>query len=198
MSIITEETEMKLDVGCGGKGSRRDGFIGIDIHPRPDGKTAEEYVRMDFVKDDLQWEENSIDEVIALHIIEHLSREEGVILLKRCFWLLKEGATMTVTCPDLMRIATAYVEHDTEYMHLRHEQGKSEKEIWKGKTNADRLNWSMHCEGHKWSYDYETLLSACAEAGIPLNDVEMMREGNKYNFRPDHETGIIVRKETNG
>ena len=31
---------LKLDIGCGGRGSRQEGFIGVDIHPRPAGKTG--------------------------------------------------------------------------------------------------------------------------------------------------------------
>jgi len=36
---------LKLDIGCGGKGSRWPGFIGIDLHPRPQHRSGDEYLQ---------------------------------------------------------------------------------------------------------------------------------------------------------
>ena len=70
---------LKLDIGCGGRGSIRPGFIGIDIWPRPKDKTEEEYIQMDFINDILPdfLSENSVDEALAGHIVEHLMPNEA-------------------------------------------------------------------------------------------------------------------------
>jgi len=183
----------KLDIGCGGRGCRRPGFAGIDIWPKPVDNPAP-YYKLNFVTDKLPWGPNSMDEIIALHIIEHLTRPEGIILLQRAFELLKPGACMTVTCPDLRMLATAYVNHDEAFLRKKHLG--ADKEIWPGPTLADRLNWAIHEETHKWAYDIESLVQLAADAFAKDQTHEVTVSGDikEYNFRPDHETGIQIRK----
>lgn len=182
---------MKLDVGCGGRGTRWPGFMGIDIWPVPAGH-ENKYLLLDFINSELPWQENTIDEIICLHMIEHLDRKDGIELLKRMYRILKPGYRMTVTCPDLFIFVRAYLNKDTAFLSKKHINGG--KEIWPGRTLADRLNWAIHEETHQWSYDIETLFDACLQAGIKSMEVRNMPKDDKYSTRPDHEIGIIITK----
>jgi len=186
----------KLDIGCGGKGSRRPGFIGIDIWPKPAGNPAP-YYRLNFVKDKLPWGPNTVDEIIALHIIEHLTRPEGLTMIRLAHRLLKPGARMTIMCPDLKQLATAYVNNDNKFLEKTHLDGKTQ--IWPGLTPADRLNWAIHQDTHKWSYDEHSLQAVVGEAlgdcpGTICQLTSYMDPPSPYNFRPDHEIGIEITK----
>lgn len=183
---------IRLDVGCGGRGSRQEGFIGIDIYPLPPGKTEEEYKRLDITRDPLPWQPYSVDEAIALHIIEHLTLEEGQIMIQRVVDLLKPGAELVITCPDLRLLAGAYAQGDWEFLSKKHK--RTQVEIWRGDTLADKLNWAIHQEGHKWSYDQESLLYHTKRALGGTNLVIPLPLDNKYWTRRDHETGILITK----
>ena len=187
---------IKLDVGCGGRGSRQPGFIGIDIHPvpYPVSKDRNNYVRMDFVCDDLPWKDGTVDEIIALHIIEHLIPKDGERLVQRAYSLLRPEAQLTITCPDLSILCGAYMAHDIQFLSKRHLNAG--KEIWPGPTIADRLNWAIHQETHKWSYDYESLFALVKRAipGIRPPGFYRMPKNHKWSTRPDHETGIVIVK----
>jgi hypothetical protein len=86
-------------------------------------------------------------------------------------------------------ICKAYVNKDVEFLTKKH--GKSLKEIWPGNTLADRLNWAIHQETHKWSYDYETLKYRVLQAGC--KNIEPLTSGRFYGLR-DHECGLVVTK----
>ena len=189
---------LRLDIGCGGRGPRWPGFIGIDIHPYPTVEfRGEEYVRLDFVHEPLPWCDGDADEIIGLHVIEHLARDYGRELVRRALRLLKPGCTLTLTCPDLRILCERYIAGDTAFWGLRAKRGTF-REVWPGHTLADRLNWAIHQEGHEWSYDYESLCvlvregAAAAETAVKLTHLEI---GSKYSTRPDHECGVIVTKE---
>jgi len=182
---------IKLDVGCGGKGSRQVGFIGIDIWPRPADKTEDEYFQLDFIKDNLPWNPETIDEIIAIHIIEHMVRDEGKVLIQRAYDLLKAGATLTITCPDLELLVVKYLEKDFDFYEKKYKNGRL---IWQGPTLADRLNWAIHQQGHKWSYDNVSLLCLAREALGTSDGIEPINANSRfYNLR-DHETGIVITK----
>lgn len=182
---------MKLDIGCGGRGTKHDGFIGIDIWPCPVGH-EDKYVQLDFVADGLPWDNNTVDEIICLHMIEHLTREGGVEMVKRAYRLLKPGCIMTITCPDLGVFCQAYIDEDLDFFRKKHINGG--KEIWPGLTMGDRFNWAIHQDGHKWSYDLKTLYTCCYQAGLEKHELEVMGKDDKYCTRPDHEIGVKIKK----
>lgn len=182
---------LKLDIGCGGRGSMFNDFIGIDIHPEPKSpRSKAKYLKLDFIKDDLPFEENSVDFAIALHIIEHLDRNDGVVLIERALGLLKPSAQLIVSCPDLELLCRKYIDGDFDFFNKKH--NKSGKLLWPGYTIADRLNWAIHEEGHKWAYDTESLIVLAEEAGA--RQIRVLPKDHPYCFRSDHETGIIITK----
>jgi predicted SAM-dependent methyltransferase len=80
---------MRINLGC--NDFKLDGFINIDSDPG---------VNPDFVADalNLPYEDNSIDELYAGHLLEHFTLQEDP--LKEWFRVLKPGGRITVTVPD--------------------------------------------------------------------------------------------------
>ena len=182
---------MKIDIGCGGRGSVFADFIGIDIHPIPKHpRTAAKYLKLNFIKDELPFKSNSINFAIALHVIEHLHPTDGELLISRALDLLKPGAELIVSCPDLDLLCRKFIERDFDFFNKKHL--KSGKEIWPGETIADRLNWAIHQEGHLWSYNLESLTALAVRAGC--KNIRELPKDHPYCKRPDHEIGIIITK----
>ena len=188
--------KLKLDVGCGGRGTMYDGFIGVDIHriPKEPRKPGQKYISIDFINADLPWQEGEAEEIVCFHMIEHLSRSEGIELLKRIHTLLKPGKKAYVSCPDSKLMIEKYLAGDVEFFGKVHE--KSGKPIWEGETLMDKLFFSM-CDsrnyGHRTPYDIDTLFSAALDAG--WEKIEELPKDHKWCKRPDHEIGLILTKK---
>lgn len=175
---------MKLDVGCGGRGTMHGDFTGIDIYPPPKTPRSKgEYVQLDFLKDELPFKD--VEFIIASHIIEHLMPEDGIILIQRAVELLKKGCELIVSCPDFELFAKMYLERNVAFW--------DEKENhYKGPTFADKFNHFVHQNTHKWQYDQDSLIALAKRAGA-IN-IKELPKNHKWCMRPDHEIGIIIKK----
>ena len=66
----------------------------------------------------------SADLIYHSHLLEHLDQEEGEVLIKECFRVLKQGGILRVVVPDLERICRDYlstlkeVDQETQYAKL--------------------------------------------------------------------------------
>lgn len=81
---------MKINLGC--NDFKLDGFINIDSDP---------VTKPDLVADasHLPYEDNTVDEIYAGHLLEHFSYNEDVLVeWKR---VLKDGGRITITVPDI-------------------------------------------------------------------------------------------------
>ena len=196
--------DIRLDIGCGGRGTMYPDFIGVDIHPAPTDprKPGAEYLQLDFVYSAaLPWKPGTVAELVAFHIIEHLEYQEGQTLLRRAWDLLRPGAKMFITCPDLDFFIQKYIEQDAVFWQRKYPSGK---EMWPGNTIAGRFNYHF-CGGpgispHKYQYNQESLIDAARRAGC--RNVEPMPikhlgypEDHFWSRRPDHEVGIICTKD---
>jgi SAM-dependent methyltransferase len=82
---------MKIDLGSGYKNS--EDFVRLDIDP----KTNPDFV-VDFEKDNLPFEDNTVDEVRCWHILEHIG--QGYFhLMQEIYRVCKPGAMIEIQVP---------------------------------------------------------------------------------------------------
>lgn len=85
---------MKLNLGCGF--NKLDGFINVDNSPicLPD-------LLLTLDKESWSWEDNSIDEVLLDHVLEHLGEttSEYIHVIKELYRVCKSGAKITIKVP---------------------------------------------------------------------------------------------------
>ncbi len=85
---------MRLNLGCGNR--KREGWVNVDVAPecRPD-----ELVDLESLP--WPWPDDSADEVVLCHVLEHLGAETRVYLgvLKELWRVCKAGAKVTVVVP---------------------------------------------------------------------------------------------------
>lgn len=184
---------MRIDIGCGGRGSRWGGFLGIDLFDEAElspQRTKQEYMKFDIVKDDLprEWI-GACDEVVALHVVEHLDRDKAHVLISKCLFMLQPRGLLFLTCPDLAKLCRHYLERDHYFWYQRHTD-PAQTERWPGETLADRFNHLCHENGHRWCYDLDTLLLLARSAGF--SDVRPIPTDSRYYSKPDHECGILA------
>ena len=82
---------MKLNIGSGAK--RYPGYLNVDMDP---GSNPDYIVNLE--KDTFPFEDNSIDEVLAHHVLEHMG--EGFFhCIQELYRICKHGATISVKVP---------------------------------------------------------------------------------------------------
>ena len=99
----------KLDLGCGNR--KHEGYIGIDFEYKEG---------VDIVRDlekGLPFDDESIDEIFASHILEHL--KELNFVMEECFRVLKKNGIMRIIVPHA---ATLEAIRDPSHVRFINEQ----------------------------------------------------------------------------
>ncbi len=91
-----------VNLGCGQR--FHSDWVNLDLHP------ADPSVQKWDLQDDLPFPDESFDVVYHSHVLEHLSKADGLQLLRRCRRVLKPNGILRVAVPDLERIVRDYLE----------------------------------------------------------------------------------------
>lgn len=81
----------------------------------------------------IPYPDESVDVVYHSHLLEHLSRAEGVTFMRECGRVLKRGGVVRVVVPDLEEIVTVYLD-----VLARLRTGPGTEKDWK-----DRHEWML-------------------------------------------------------
>jgi predicted SAM-dependent methyltransferase len=141
---------MKLNVGCGGR--RIAGYTGVDAVA--ERSAAEIIARADAIP----LPDGSVEEIMAIHLIEHVHPWEAPDLLREWHRLLMPGGLLVLELPDLMKFCRNIVEGYT----------------LAGKHPDQAGLWGMYGDprfrdpfmAHKWGYTFKSLRPVVAEAGF--------------------------------
>ena len=100
---------MKLDLGCGNR--KHEGYIGIDL----EFKEGVDIVRD--IEKGLPFSDETIDEIYASHILEHL--KELNFVMEECYRILKKDGMMRIIVPHA---ATIEAIRDPSHVRFINEQ----------------------------------------------------------------------------
>jgi SAM-dependent methyltransferase len=94
-----------LNVGCGAW--YHPDWVNVDL------KHSDSHVVQHDIVKGLPFHGEQFDAVYHSHVLEHLSPDEGVALMRECFRVLKPGGILRIVVPDLEQIARLYLQqHD--------------------------------------------------------------------------------------
>lgn len=141
---------MKLNVGCGGRSIP--GYTGVDAVAE---RTAAEIVAR---ADAIPLADASVDEIMAIHLIEHVHLWESPKLLAEWFRLLKPGGLLVLELPDLVKCCRNIVEGYTLAGKHPDQAG-----LWGLFGDPRKEDPFM---GHKWGYTFKTLRPIVASVGF--------------------------------
>lgn len=167
---------MRVFLGCW-KNLRKD-CVNVDLYPAIPG------VRKDDARTLATFEPGSVDLLLSLHLLEHISHKDVPAMFRRWLEVLRPGGRVVIECPDILSIATEYVRW--------HENGRSwtdEAALRFVRKKAEALSYrSWHTlfggthehEGHKngsW-WDEWRLRRELEDAGFARAVGESPRESN--------------------
>ncbi|HAX72428.1 MAG TPA: hypothetical protein DCY20_02760 [Firmicutes bacterium] len=115
--------------------------------------------REDFEK---QFEENSLEAMLAEHVWEHLTKDEGMVAAKHCYDFIKPGGYIRVAVPD--------VNFKNEWYQNMVQVG--------GPGPTDHPAYT-----HKIVYDYRTLKEVFEAAGFEVELLEYCDEKGKFHYK---------------
>lgn len=133
----------KLNVGAGKR--RIPGFLSVD---------ADKASSPDIIADvgSIPLPDGSANEIMAIHIIEHVHRWEAPLVLAEWFRLLCPQGFLVIECPDFMKCCRNVVNGSP------HQHGK--QGIW----GDHSLKNPFHM--HKWGWEVAELTAELAKAGF--------------------------------
>lgn len=170
----------KLEIGSGNRPT--DGYEHLDINPKC---PHVEYVSE---MDDIPVPAETFDEIIAIHVIEHISWRKVNKVLKEWIRVLKQDGTILIATPNLRFIAEAYLKNrrgksnlfmkdynimtDKEQNNLKL-NGQVSGTLW---TNFKLFSSSCKWDQHFACYDADTLPDLLLNAGC--KQAEIIEDSN--------------------
>lgn len=115
--------------------------------------------RKDFEK---QFQENSIETMLAEHVWEHMTKEEGIVASKNCYDFLKDGGYIRVAVPDV---------------NFKNEWYQSMVQVG-GPGPIDHPAYT-----HKIVYDYKDLVDVFEKAGFEVELLEYCDEDGNFHYK---------------
>jgi predicted SAM-dependent methyltransferase len=163
LAVITQylkaHSPKKLQIGCGKIVT--DGWLCTDLHPT-DGRV----IFLD-CREAFPFSDHAFDYIHSEHLIEHLSYNEGMFMLRESFRVLRPGGRIRIATPNLVAFA-----------HLCVDEISSEQQAYLDWATANFLpghsvarpslvvNNMFRDWGHQFLYDEATLGAVLSEVGF--------------------------------
>lgn len=153
--------ELKLNLGCGN--ILIDGYLNLDILLRKKGTVKHDITRLSFIPD------NSVSEIVALDIVEHISPSIIDDVMDEWIRVLKSDGIMVIKVPDLYTQARLYVsgEWDSE---------KFSKQI------LGAYDYGLDAHGHKFAYDIHSMTRLMERHDCRICESQVARTPTTYNL----------------
>ena len=192
---ITREDLQRLEIRglhCGSGQNLSEGFLNTDHASLVDaGGTATPEDRIAVCNQRFHYlphdaarpfpiESDAFDWVFSEHFIEHIELSQAVQWLKEIHRLLKPGALLRLSTPDLAKYIDGFCDPKADFF-TQHQQRLMEMGF---KNAPERRAWMInqifYKWGHRWLYDFPELIAVGTAAGFSANEI------TRHSFRQGH------------
>jgi predicted SAM-dependent methyltransferase len=181
----------KLQIGAGKV--NLEGWLNTDIEP------ARGQAYLDATKA-FPLPDRSVNYVFSEHLIEHLTYEDGLSMLKETYRVPTPGGKVRIATPNLLKLVQLFQDAKTDEM-WRYMRGEVKYFGWPDTPTPEChvLNMELREWGHQFVYDEPTLRDSLARAGFemivgfPIGESDD-RELEHIEARP--KGGALVRELT--
>jgi hypothetical protein len=172
---------IKLNLGCGDK--ILDGYVNVDVVESRAGKKPDVICDL---HDLSKFKSNSVDEIMAVHVVEHFWQWEVVDILKEWTRVLKPGGKMILECPNLISAAEEFLKN-SDIAAMGGSEGQRSMWVFYGDPG-----WKDPLMIHRWGYTPRSLATVMATAGL----TELKQEPAQFKLREPRDMRITGLKAT--
>jgi len=163
---------IKVNVGCGP--NILDGYVNIDVVPKHETVQEGSLTALPFADD-------SVDEILAEHIFEHLSFEEEPAAWNECARVLRAGGKLIMEVPDFEWVCRTFLDAKDEFREfyrtgsLDHYfgNGRALDQRWSIVTTMFFGNQNGAGQYHKTAYTLGKIEAIAALKGFTTADVKL-------------------------
>lgn len=167
---------MRLNLGSGRHHWK--GFINIDI----DAKYKPDVV-LDISKGKLPCKNNSVDEIVMNHSLEHLFKSEAIAILKECHKVLKTYGTLILELPELAKMCRLFLSTYDNNKPCPKEEGVNG--FYGDTAEYDNSPYQIH----KWGWTEKALREILERIGFTITEIS----DGKFHRHPERD--IFIRAE---
>jgi tetratricopeptide (TPR) repeat protein/SAM-dependent methyltransferase len=169
----------RLNLGCGDK--ILDGYINVDVVESRSGKKPDLLCDLRHLK---PFADNSVDEILSVHVVEHFWRWEVLDILKEWVRVLKPGGKMVLECPNLKSACEEFLKNP-EAAAFGGPEGQRSMWVFYGDPR-----WKDPYMVHRWGYTPESLAKLMSEAGL----IDAHQEPAEYKLREPRDMRVVAMK----
>jgi SAM-dependent methyltransferase len=125
---------VKLNLGCGDK--VLPGYVNVDVAESRAGKRPDLLCDLHRLA---TFEDNSVDEILSVHVVEHFWRWEVVDVLKEWVRVLKPGGLMVLECPNLKSACETFLSNPE--FHAGRPEGQRTMWVFYGDPSGATRSW---------------------------------------------------------
>lgn len=167
---------VRLNLGCGNK--ILPGYVNVDVAPTRAGTKPD--VTCD-LRDLSEFDDDSVDEILTVHVIEHFWRWEIDDLLREWVRVLKPGGRMVVECPNLKAACEAFLANPDR---LAGPGQDSETTMWSFYGDPA---WRDPLMCHRWGYTPASLGEVMERAGL----TDVRQEPAQFKMREPRDMRVV-------
>ena len=175
------DTVTRLNLGCGDKILR--GYINVDVVESRSGLKPDVICDLHKLT---PFEDDSVDEILSVHVVEHFWRWEVVDVLKEWVRVLKPGGVMILECPNLLTAASELLA-DPESRAGPGCEGQRTMWVFYGDPA-----WKDPYMIHRWGYTPGSLRDLMTEVGL----VNVRQEPAQFKLREPRDMRMTGQKSS--
>ena len=169
----------KLNLGCGDK--ILPGYLNVDVVASRRGFKPDVICDL---RELTPFEDDSVDEILAVHVVEHFWRWEVLEVLQEWVRVLKPGGTMILECPNLLSAAQELLKNP-EAGAGPGPEGQRTMWVFYGDPG-----WQDPYMIHRWGYTPLSLARLMHEAGL----VNLRQEPARFKLREPRDMRVVGEK----
>jgi len=167
---------VRLNLGCGNK--ILPGYVNVDVAPARAGARPDVICDL---RDLSEFDDDSADEILSVHVVEHFWQWEVDELLREWVRVLKPGARMVIECPNLKAACEAFLNDPDQ----RAGPGqRSETTMW---VFYGDPAWKDPLMCHRWGYTPESLGESMKRAGLTA----VHQEPAQFKMREPRDMRVV-------
>jgi SAM-dependent methyltransferase len=174
---------VKLNLGCGDK--ILPGYVNVDVAKTRAGMRPDVLCDLHALK---PFKDDSADEILAVHVVEHFWRWEVAGVLREWLRVLRPGGSMVLECPNLAAACEAFLA-DPGAGALPGREGQRTMWVFYGDPA-----WRDPLMVHRWGYTPKSLAALMTEVGL----VNVRQEPAQFKLREPRDMRLVGEKPSSG